>query len=365
MSRDFRTRPTYLGTNLALVTDATATGLLNVVEVNLGTVPRRSGHFDITTSGLTVGQNVIIEQINGPYTGKGTLADEAEMDQLTLTGQAVSTTVIRCYWVSPTPVRGNFKFAYTLVSILNTVPEATTTTPGLLTSAFQETYISGLTLEWVSTSSVKVKAGAAWVPGAGKVVNLSADVTLVNTTDYTLSTSKWYYVYLTNSATISVVRDDGTNPLPVAYKDKAKNQTSNTNRRYLGAFKTSSLGNILKFRDNPQGLRLWLENQNAAPFVVINDSTTIARFQSCAPCVPVSSRTVLLSAYMPLTTNHGFLGDGDISGTFSTSNFTAIVLAGAGLWVFLETTTSQEIWLVCDAGGGTMVASVVGYVEER
>lgn len=103
---------------------------MNVVEVDLGSVPRRSGRFDITTTGLTTNQHVIIEQINGPYTNKGTLADEAEMDQLSVTAQAISSTVIRCYWTSPTVVRGNIKFAYTLVSTLTTVPEATDSVPG-------------------------------------------------------------------------------------------------------------------------------------------------------------------------------------------------------------------------------------------
>lgn len=113
------------------VTSIGSTGLMNQVEVNLGTVPRRGGHFDITTTGLTTGQNVIVEQINGPYTGKGTQADEAEMDQLTVSGQAISSTVIRCYWGSPTHVRGNFKFAYTLVSTLNTMPNATESAAGI------------------------------------------------------------------------------------------------------------------------------------------------------------------------------------------------------------------------------------------
>lgn len=144
MSIDFLQRPRFAGTNLALVTDATATGLLNVVEVDLGSTPRRSGYFDITTTGLTVGQNVIIEQINGPYTGKGTLSDEAEMDQLTVSGQAISSTVIRCYWTSPTYVRGNIKFAYTLVSTLNTVPEATESAPGIAEILTQAEFDAGV-----------------------------------------------------------------------------------------------------------------------------------------------------------------------------------------------------------------------------
>jgi hypothetical protein len=86
---------------------------LTEVEKNLGSYATRSGSFQITgLSGLTIDRPVLINQANGPYTGKGTLADEAEMDQVSVTGKTTSATTIQCYWNSPTPVLGNFKFAY-------------------------------------------------------------------------------------------------------------------------------------------------------------------------------------------------------------------------------------------------------------
>ena len=92
---------------------AGGTGLsLTEVEKNLGTTPKRAGKFNITSSGLTTGKHVLITQANGPYTGKGTLTDEAEMDAITATGKVTSATNIECYWRSPTKVKGNVKFAY-------------------------------------------------------------------------------------------------------------------------------------------------------------------------------------------------------------------------------------------------------------
>ena len=85
---------------------------LTEVEKNLGTTPKRAGKFSITSSGLTTGKHILITQANGPYTGKGTLTDEAEMDAITATGKVTSATNIECYWRSPTKVRGNVKFAY-------------------------------------------------------------------------------------------------------------------------------------------------------------------------------------------------------------------------------------------------------------
>lgn len=83
------------------------------VEVNLCSLPQRSGHFDITgLTGLTAGKPVMIQQAVGPYTGKGSLADEAEMDQVLVSASVLSATTVRAYWVSTGFVIGNFKFNY-------------------------------------------------------------------------------------------------------------------------------------------------------------------------------------------------------------------------------------------------------------
>ena len=86
---------------------------LTEVEVDLGSTPKTSGYFQITgLSGLTTGRQVLIRQALGPYTGKGTLADEYEMDTLQVGGKVASASTIDCYWTTDSLVRGNFKFAY-------------------------------------------------------------------------------------------------------------------------------------------------------------------------------------------------------------------------------------------------------------
>lgn len=89
---------------------------VNIVEVNLGTLPALSGSFDITSSGLDTNNKVLISLAVGPYTAKGTLVDEMEMEPIVVTGYVVDTTTIRCYWNSgQTFVSGNFKFSYSLL----------------------------------------------------------------------------------------------------------------------------------------------------------------------------------------------------------------------------------------------------------
>lgn len=83
-----------------------------VVSVNLGVVSLRSGHADIVTGlTLTPGQDIRVQQLGGPYAGKGTLRDEAEMDGVTASGYAVNTNTVRIYWNATGSVKGYFRFA--------------------------------------------------------------------------------------------------------------------------------------------------------------------------------------------------------------------------------------------------------------
>lgn len=85
------------------------------IEINIGTYPVFSGTFDILASNLTIGRTIIVSQACGPYTGKGTLADEAEMDIVNTVGYIFDDSTIRCYWNSATLVGGNIKFSYQVI----------------------------------------------------------------------------------------------------------------------------------------------------------------------------------------------------------------------------------------------------------
>lgn len=92
-------------------------GALNfqVVEKNLGSTPTSSGSFTITGSNFLAGRPILIKQAAGPYTGKGTLADEAEMDSIAATGYVVDSTHVKVFWGSNprgNRVRDNVKFNY-------------------------------------------------------------------------------------------------------------------------------------------------------------------------------------------------------------------------------------------------------------
>lgn len=88
-------------------------GSSTLIEVDLGVAPQRSGRFAVTgLSGLSTGGRVRFEQAVGPYTGKGALADEYEMDAIAASGVVTSASEVAAYWTSTGAVRGNFKFLY-------------------------------------------------------------------------------------------------------------------------------------------------------------------------------------------------------------------------------------------------------------
>lgn len=89
---------------------------LTTIEVNLGSTPRRSGYFDFIPATSAISRPVLVTQAVGPYTGKGTRADEAEMDMIVATAvTATDGSAVGVYWKSVGgPVKGNFKFNYAI-----------------------------------------------------------------------------------------------------------------------------------------------------------------------------------------------------------------------------------------------------------
>lgn len=103
------------GTGAVTISATGSPPSLSGVELSLGGQDKkaRNGNFQITgLTGLSVGKPVLVSQALGPYTGKGTRLDEAEMDSIVASGKVISSSVIQCYWSSRTIVKGNIKFNY-------------------------------------------------------------------------------------------------------------------------------------------------------------------------------------------------------------------------------------------------------------
>lgn len=70
-------------------------GSATIIETDVGSTPVWRGKFTITNALISSSSKIFIQQAPGPYTGKGTRADEAEMDPLFIytepgSGQAIA-----------------------------------------------------------------------------------------------------------------------------------------------------------------------------------------------------------------------------------------------------------------------------------
>lgn len=82
------------GTTVSLERSATT------VEVDLGT-PKWQGRFTITDAGITSSSKVLCWQAPGPYTNKGTLADEAAMQPVQVIAVEPGTGSAVVHWQTP------------------------------------------------------------------------------------------------------------------------------------------------------------------------------------------------------------------------------------------------------------------------
>jgi hypothetical protein len=67
------------------------------IEQDLSATPARSGRFTVVDAAVTAASYILIKQATGPYTGKGTCADEASMDSITCYAEPLTGTFV-VYW---------------------------------------------------------------------------------------------------------------------------------------------------------------------------------------------------------------------------------------------------------------------------
>lgn len=79
----------------------TASVAATTVEVDLGSTATWRGRFTITDAGISGTSKILCWQAPGPYTGKGTRADEAEMQPVSITAVNPGSGSATAYWETP------------------------------------------------------------------------------------------------------------------------------------------------------------------------------------------------------------------------------------------------------------------------
>ena len=104
-----RPRINFVGTGVTAVDDAandrtnvTIPGVVGTtVETNIGATEKWTGKFTITDVAITATSKVLCWQAPGPYTGKGTRADEAELQPVSVIAvePAAGSAIVK--WQTP------------------------------------------------------------------------------------------------------------------------------------------------------------------------------------------------------------------------------------------------------------------------
>lgn len=102
--------------SVSIGVSAAAAAPMSIADIDVGNTAD-SGRFVISGAGFDPAKRLVINVNAGPYTGKGSLADEAEMDAITVNGHVLDSTTLECFWHAiPGPVRGHFTFQYRLAN---------------------------------------------------------------------------------------------------------------------------------------------------------------------------------------------------------------------------------------------------------
>lgn len=89
-------------------------GSATTVEVDLGSTATWRGRFTITDAGIGATSKVLVWQAPGPYTGKGTRADEAELAPVSIIAASPAVGTAQVYWETPPMIseRKNSQMAF-------------------------------------------------------------------------------------------------------------------------------------------------------------------------------------------------------------------------------------------------------------
>lgn len=233
-------------------------------------------------------------------------------------------------------------------------------------SSIWETYIEGLNLQWsspgTSKSNISATAGAAWIPGLNRVLNVPSTIT---GPAETFSNNTLYFVYLyDNSGTPALFI---TNNIPSApYKGTARHSNfDGPLYRYLGAVRTNSSGRAFAFQMTRDGDVFYKENMDhdISPFGIFSNFTppteTVVRLGSDGRVmVPPSCRL----AWITFVVSSGILYVQTPDDPMPNVNSEGRSVQGVvGTLRAIPLSNDQQFI----ANGGTVYAYLSGYRDQR
>ena len=188
-------------------------------------------------------------------------------------------------------------------------------------------YIDGLRMEWVSATQVRVSTGSAYVPGAKRIAELVAPVTLTPS----LAANSWYHIYLTVAGAVVGVEAVATAPA-APYFGTARAKTGDTSRRYVGSLRTDAGGVIAKFKHNPAA--------NYIAYIAIRESSLNGGTQAVTTPVSLSAPLPVTATFAALIISLDATGAALFTGN---SEMTDTVLSASNFLGYTESSTQVSV----------------------
>lgn len=221
--------------------------------------------------------------------------------------------------------------------------------------------ISGLRMEWISSTSIRVTSGDAHIQSLGFIFPVNAAITKAG---LALAANTTHHVYLFINAGAADIEIVTTAPA-APYNGTARSKTGDTSRRYLGSIRTDGSGNVYNFLHHGDSIRYRI-NPGATPFRILSSgSATTETTVSAAAVVPLTSRVVTvrlinIDATAVLRTD---------TSDSSNAGAASIVALSAGAQAFLDhpLDSSQALtyWFDTAPAAGNAFIDVYGYTFER
>lgn len=228
---------------------------------------------------------------NAAWTTRGSVStsDQSLVDgfvrlQVTTLG---TTSVRSTYWdnvLSTIPAPGTIADRSTLMfSQANSRFELTPMPWGVVSD-----YITGLKLEWLSATGVRIGSGSAYVPGLNKILSLVP----VDKTGLTPTANTWYHFYLYQGTDEQPDVEISTTAPAAAYLGTARTKTGDTTRRYIGSLRSADGPGFISFLHTlPQNWILYRTQSYLHGLrIVSSGSATSETTVNCGAVVPVTSR---------------------------------------------------------------------------
>lgn len=231
---------------------------------------------------------------------------------------------------------------------------------GAANSQISKAAIWGLRLEWVSSTSVRIGSGLAYVPDLNAPLQLASSLTKTPS----LAANTWYHAYLYLNGSAADVEFVTTAP-GAAYAGTARGKSGATGRRYLGSVRTNASGGLHKFvHELASGKVSYLVDINTTGLqLVANGAATAETTVSAASAVPVTGTCALLVIENNAASGLVFMSNPDV-GSPPSSNILNFVRAARGTFVELPLSTSQTFTYQV-SGAATLSAYCTGYRFER